>query len=470
MANKIANFLITLAVIGFIAVWGLYFRSSKTHEFVINDKPLISVNYFSKSNTLEESVREKADKLRLVSQVFSLSNPNEKQAEIGVGDYFKFADYNVISVGNREQFLATANIKNMSNDHDNFISEILEDKNNQKFASLYPNQSYKVYVQFKDDSSSQPRGIVINKVTYPISKIDNDFYLVDNFLSTDNPSVGLKTDNECYNVQEAFFVTNKINPKQLLSRTVSSIKPKLDRRGSLLEIKIPGKSFIFLSTDPGTYLKNRSPSNSQPDLINVNDYDHKFVDTAPRINLAETKTLNLVSESATYDIKNTADDKRLLFNIILSIILIIIIAGLHYRKLIISVFDRFAVKKNLWNSKLKKFLQNRGVELAIFGAVMLLLLILRANPVGEQLFSATNLLVILFVFLLILLRFTLRYLMLVLLSLIGIVAILEQFDYLVIGEKAGKLLFLLILIIVISIIFSRGKSIVKKHYGKQKKS
>ena len=469
MANKIANFLITLAVIGFIAVWGLYFRSSKTHEFVINDKPLISVNYFSKSNTLEESVREKADKLRLVSQVFSLSNPNEKQAEIGVGDYFKFADYNVISVGNREQFLATANIKNMSNDHDNFISEILEDKNNQKFASLYPNQSYKVYVQFKDDSSSQPRGIVINKVTYPISKIDNDFYLVDNFLSTDNPSVGLKTDNECYNVQEAFFVTNKIDLKSSLSRVISGTEHKLNRRGKSLEIKIPEKSFVFLSADPGIYLNNRSLSNSKPDLIGVNEYNYEFVDILPRINLTKTKTLNLVSESATYEIRNSDDERRLLFSIILSVVSIIIIIGLHYHKLIISVFDRFAVKKNLWNSKLKKFLQNRGVELAVFGAIILFLLVLRANPIGGQLFSA-NLLVILSVFLLILLRFTLRYLMLVLLSLIGIVAILEQFDYLVIGEKAGKLLFLLILIIVISIIFSRGKSIVKKHYGRQKKS
>jgi len=257
--------------------------------------------------------------------------------------------------------------------------------------------------------------------------------------------------------------------KSSLSQTVSGTEHKLDRQGRLLEIKIPEKSFIFLSTDPGTYLKNRLLSNSQPDLINVNDYDHEFADTAPRINLAETKTLNLVSESATYNIKNTADDRRLLFNIVLNIILIIIIVGLRYYKLLISVFNRFVARKNLWNSQLKKFLQNREVELAVFATVMLFLLVLRANPIGEQLFSATNLLIILFVFLLIVLRFSVHYLMPVLLSLIGIIAILEQFNYLVISEKAGKLLFLLILIIVISIIFSKEKSIVKKNYGKQKK-
>jgi hypothetical protein len=237
-----------------------------------------------------------------------------------------------------------------------------------------------------------------------------------------------------------------------------------------LEIKIPEKSFVSLSADPGIYLSNRSLSNTKPNLVNVSDYNYEFIGTTPRINLTETKPLNFVFESATYNINNSIDGRRLLSNIEFSIILIVIIAGLHYYKSIISFANRLMAKKELWNSRPKKFLQNRGVELAVFSAIMIFFLVLRANPIGEQLFSATNLLTILFFFLLILIRFSVRYMILVLLSLIGIVAILEQFNYLVIGEKTGRLLFLLILIIAISIIFSREKPTVRKHHGKQKKN
>ncbi|OQA35717.1 MAG: hypothetical protein BWY53_00703 [Parcubacteria group bacterium ADurb.Bin326] len=469
MTGKIINYLIAFAVVIIITIWGLFLQSSNDYRFVINDKPLVSVSYLSKSGTLEENIIEKAEKLSLASRVFSLSNPDVKQADMAVGDFAQFADYNIVSAGDKEQFLATATIKNVGSDSNNFISEILEDKNNQKFASLYPNQNYKVYIQFKYESLSQPSMIIINKVTYPISKVDKDFYLVDNFRSTDNSSVGLKTDNQNLDIQEAFFATGKINLKSSLNRVFSSGEHELNLRDKSLEIKIPEKSFISLLAGPGIYLSNHSLSNTKPDLVDVSDYNYEFVGTTPRINLTETKALNFVFESAMYSINNSIDERRLLSNIEFSIILIIIVAGLYYYKSIISFAKRLVAKKELWDSRSKKFIQNRGVELAVFSTIMIFFLALRASPIGEQFFSATNLLTILFFFLLIILRFSVRYMILVLLSLIGVVAILEQLNYFVIGEKAGRLLFLLILIIAISIIFSNDQPIVKKHYGKQKK-
>lgn len=470
MNGKIINYLIVVVVIIIIAIWGLFFKSSNDYRFVINDKPLVSVSYLSKSSTIEENAIEKAKKLSLASRVFSLSNPDVKQADMAVGDFAQFAEYNIISAADKEQFLATTKIENVGNDSNNFITEILEDKSNQKFALLYPNQSYKVYIQFKYESLLQPNMIIINKAKYPISKVDKDFYLVDNFRSTDSSSVGLKTDNQNLDIEEVFFATGKINLKSSLNRVFSSGEHELNLRDRLLEIKIPEKSFVSLLADPGTYLSNHSLLKTNPNLVNVNDYNYEFVGTTPRINLTENKALNFVFESAVYNINNSIKERWLLSNIEFSIILIIIVAALYYYESIISFISLLVAKKNLWYSRLEKFVQNRVAELSVFNIIMIFFLILRVSTIGEQFFSETILLIILFFFLLILLRFSVRYMTFVLLSLINVIAIFEQLNYFVVGEKVSKLSFLLILIIAILIIFSNDQPIAKKYNKKQKKN
>jgi len=471
MINKSTKIFAVFIVILLAVVWLNFWRLLPKHSFVIDDTPLITLNYVSIENSIEGKLSEKTEKLRLAGRIFSIDESNIKKAKIISGDsnYYQFADYNITIGNDREQFFSIATIVDVGADPNNFISSILEDKNNQKYATVFPNQVYDIYLQFEKDSSSIPTSVIINQIKYPILSVGNNFYKVSNFQSKDMTSVGLKTENGQYKVKEAVFITGKINLKTSLNRVLSNDDTSLiTLDGNNLNIDVGEKSFVLLSSEQGAYLENNDLAVSQPTLVNTNDYSNEYAGISPKINFSNVKTFNLVSSSANYLVKDELVEKRVTEYIIVSLALLLIFILFHKWQTMLNLGRNISTIFGQNYFKLKCFVQSKRDELSVIAGIMLFTLILRANPKGAEIFTATNLLIILFLMLLIFFRFSIRYLAPILLLSITVEALIVQLNLSNITEKTGKMVLAEIFIIFLVILFSKDKPIRAKKHDKIK--
>jgi len=460
MKQTLKIYIPIMAILIIAGLWLFFWRTLPKSDFSLNSKPLISVDYLSKKNIPNEKEFEKTEKLEIAGQILSIDKPEIKQAElIANNSYSKFSDYNLIIGNERNQFFATATIKDVGTYSNNFISKILEDKHNQKFLTIYPNQIYQIYFQLESDFYYLPTGVIINNVRYPITATENGFYKVSNFQSLDMTSVGVKPENDHYNIAEAVFITDRVKQKNVINRiTSSNTKNPLNRSGNVLNIDIVKNDFVLLQSGGGVYLKSMSSPNSQSLQVPTNSYANTYSNILLKVNLTDSNTLLLISSGGDYKIKNSVVDKRLSWLVILNLLLIACTLCISSWSFTLGIFDKLFNYNKVLLEKLKSFFCHNMFGLSIVGVLMILLLMLQSSHASSDYLSTTNRFTILFLLLIYVIKFDLKYMVPTLILLTTVEAVFYQIGFTSIAEKVGKIILSLISVIVFSLMFLSKKS------------
>lgn len=471
MAIRYLKSFAVLIVILLAFFWPDFLNSLSKPDFTVDSRSLVAVNYLSEKDQVYEKLLEREKMLRMTSQILSVQEPEMQDAIIiAASGYGRVADYNLFISSGRNQFISVATIKNEGIDPNNFISEILQDKEYQRYATVYPNQQYNVYLKISHANSRVPTNVIINNKKYQINPTSDGNYRINDFWSSDSTSIGAKPENEEFMINEMVFFSKKVQFKNSLNRYLqgndSSTIDQISH--NMLRVNIPEKCFILVHSEPETFLKSHSILKNLPDTIPVNEYQHYQKNQPAEVNLLYPKKINIIAESGIYEAHNSDVEKNVSRYIVFSIMALIFTIIFYNSKKVIRIVKLIMKKFSKEIRSLTLVVGSRDKEIIIYAIILFLLFVLHNSPMFSDILTRTNLIAIAFLFVLFSIRFSLRYLILILLTFIVLVAGLSQLGMIEVAEKLGRLIFALIVMIFIVLIASdykrkKGTAEVKKN-------
>lgn len=466
MTVNIKKIVIALLLISIAGIWLYFWRSEKTVNFTINNQPLLAINYVSIVNTNKDKSLEDKEIMRIASKVFAFENPEIKKVGVTLdGSYGQFADYNLFIASDRDQFFTIAKIEDTAKESNNHISAILEDKENRKFTTINPNQNYSIYLNFDNTFSFQPDSVIINNLTYHLERREN-FYIVSNFQSGDATSVGIKTTDVRSKVTDAIFITGALKLDNPLNRIYDQSQAHLTQNKTWLSVVIPENSGLLLEPTRQVRLSSTKVVQSSPSVTNIFQYSHPYPLTYPLIDTNNPAFTVVLSSPAEYKITDVHAERRLLTAVYFSFLSLTIIFLLM---LIPQIWETRDFAFSLIRERLTDFCRRNISELLLYTFIIIGLLILRLNPMAGEFLTTTSLSIVVAIFVLLALRFSYKYLLPILISLITVVAIAEELDFFNIAEKGGKLLFGIMFVILVVILLMKDTNRKKIRNDKNKR-
>lgn len=457
------NKYLILAIYGLLLVlfWVKYFKYVPQPAITINNDPLVSVlshpSVDQNDSSVEARAKENLDNLKIVSDILPIEWPLEKRFIIdNAGVTQEYADKKLIFASDRDTFFNYVTILDDSSivGPANSVASILDDSTYQKYASISEDSTYDIYLELSLNPSSAPREVIINNKPYQLVK-RGQFYEVEKFSSGHFVAIGIKPADSSFTIKQAVLTMGATSPPQLNRATVST--PRIS--GDVIDFNIPKKSFILLEDkQDNSYLNNMVQT--RPFAINFYSYQALGSDIS-RIDLRSSQNMNFIAESGRYRIFNQVHHKQGIRLFELSLISLLALLAVIFFYQVSDWVKRIITKLKLefWQP-LRHFLTKNIGQVLAFMALIIVLLVVRLNPVVSNYLTPTNLLALIFLGSIIISRFSINYISSLAISLLVIMAGLVHMGYLDYGEKVGQGTFVLVVILM-------GVLYLNKHRGKE---
>lgn len=444
--------IIALAAILIFSLWFNFFRHLRNPSFSAISQPLVTVNYTSKEGTLFGQKLEKARKLQLASQIFSYQFPQVVDADFITNSGLEnYSDYSMVIAADREQFFATTPVVDIGDDFNNYISRILADEGNKKFLSLDSDQIYSAYFQLDEPSDS----ILINNVSYPISKFGSNYYKLAVFDSSGILAVGLKIPDGNNTISDAIFITAGNTERAKISRVVD--EQVLIQSGSKLDVRLAKNQFMITKSSGDVRFRNNNLDQDPPTLVITNIYHLEIGRTFPSVDVTQSDMFEIFISSGSFRLNDLVNQQNLI-RVITSTLIIAILALIplffsEIKKIIFALYHQLKKGKKFTDD----YIGRKKSEL-ILGIIFLnLLLVISTEPAYSQLLSTTNLLIIILLLLIMIFRFSIVASMIIFLVLFFSSGFMELTGSVSVAEKIGMLAILLLIEVAFNLALSNGK-------------